>query len=247
MGIEMRMENLTWDKFGEVKKSISTVLLPIGSVEAHGRHLPLGTDVFAPLEIAARVEAKLKERGVEVLIAPPIWYGHSFVLNVFPGTINVRADTLRRYVRDVAGEFAEEGFGRIILLNGHGGNYPPLIEAAEEVAERYGVEVWLINWWIDFREDILSICSSQGHAGEDETSVILAIKPELVSMEKAAGERRASKVRIIRKDIGLELFPDGVNDNPEGATEEKGEAILSVVSEKIARLILEAEGHERGT
>ncbi|WP_461864629.1 creatininase family protein [Thermococcus sp.] len=242
----MHMENLTWDEFERIRKEISTVILPIGSVEAHGRHLPLGTDVFAPVEIAERVEAKLKEMGIELLVAPPIWYGHSFVLNLFPGTVNVRADTLRRYIRDVAGEFAEEGFRRIILLNGHGGNYHPLIEAAEEVAERYNVEIWLINWWIDFREDILSICSSQGHAGEDETSVILAIKPELVKMEKAKGRKRGSKVRVIRKNIALELFPDGVNDDPKGATREKGEAILSVVSEKIARLIVEAEKHGRG-
>ncbi|ADT84312.1 creatininase family protein [Thermococcus barophilus] len=235
----MYMENLTWDEFNEIKKKIDTVILPIGSVEAHGKHLPLGTDVFAPVEIAKRVEAKLREKGKEILIAPPIWYGHSFVLDVFPGTINVKADTLRRYVRDVMAEFAEEGFRKIILLNGHGGNYYPLVEAAEEVARRYNVEVWLINWWIDFREDILSICSSQGHAGEDETSVILAIKPELVKMEKAEGEKRTSKVRKIRKDIALELFPNGVNDDPRGATKEKGEAILEVISKKIARFILE--------
>ncbi len=235
------MENLTWNEFDEIKERANIVILPIGSVEAHGKHLPLGTDVFAPMEIAKRVEAKLKERDIEILVAPPIWYGHSFVLNIFPGTVNVKADTLRRYVRDVMEEFAEEGFKRIILLNGHGGNYYPLVEACEEVAEKYEVEIWLINWWIDFKEDILSICSSQGHAGEDETSVMLAIKPELVKMEKAVGEKRSSRVRIIRKDIGLELFPDGANDNPKGATKEKGEAILSIISEKIVRLILEAK------
>lgn len=235
----MHMENLTWDEFDGIRKKVDTLILPIGSVEAHGRHLPLGTDVFAPVEIAKRIEAKLKERGKEVLIAPPIWYGHSFVLNIFPGTINVKADTLRRYVCDVMEEFAEEGFKRIILLNGHGGNYYPLVEASEEVAGKYDVEIWIINWWMDFREDILSICSSQGHAGEDETSVILAIKPELVKMDKAKGEKRTSKVRIIKRDIALELFPNGVNDNPKGATKEKGEAILDIVSEKIAHLILE--------
>jgi len=235
----MHMENLTWDEFDGIRKKVDTLILPVGSVEAHGRHLPLGTDVFAPVEIAKRIEAKLKERGKEVLIAPPIWYGHSFVLNIFPGTINVKADTLRRYVCDVMEEFAEEGFKRIILLNGHGGNYYPLVEASEEVAGKYDVEIWIINWWMDFREDILSICSSQGHAGEDETSVILAIKPELVKMDKAKGEKRTSKVRIIKRDIALELFPNGVNDNPKGATKEKGEAILDIVSEKIAHLILE--------
>ncbi len=234
------MENITWEEFDKIRESVNTVILPIGSIEAHGRHLPLGTDVFAPVEIAERIEVKLREKGTEILIAPPIWYGHSFVLNVFPGTINVKADTLRRYVRDIIEEFAEDGFRKVILLNGHGGNYYPLVEACEDVAEEYEVEIWLINWWIDFREDILSICSSQGHAGEDETSVIMAIKPELVRIEKAVGEKRTSKVRIIRKDIGLELFPDGVNDNPKGATKEKGEAILDVISEKIARLILES-------
>jgi len=149
----------------------------------------------------------------------------------------VEADSLRRYVRDVLREFAEEGFRKIVILNGHGGNMYPLIEASEEVAESHGAEIILINWWIDFRKEILEICSSQGHAGEDETSVMLAITPELVKMEKAKGEKRSSPVRVIRRDIGLELFPDGVNDNPQGATREKGEKILEVVSERIATLL----------
>ncbi|MDK2983514.1 MAG: creatinine amidohydrolase [Thermococcaceae archaeon] len=174
---------------------------------------------------------------MEILVAPPIWYGHSFVLNVYPGTINVKADSLRRYVRDVLSEFAEEGFKKIILLNGHGGNVYPLVEASEDVAESYDVEIVLINWWMDFRKEILEICSSQGHAGEDETSVMLAIAPELVKMEKAKGEKKISPVRVIRRDIGFELFPDGVNDNPQGATRERGEKILEVVSDKISEIL----------
>lgn len=234
----MRIEELTWPEFEGIKERVDTVMIPVGSVEAHGRHLPLGTDVFAPVEIAKRVEERLHRLGVEVLIAPPIWYGHTFVLDVYPGTINVAAEALKAYVREIMKEFAAEGFRRIVLLNGHGGNYSPLVLAAEEVAGEFPeTEVWLINWWLDFREDILSICSSQGHAGQDETSVMLAIRPELVKMEDARGEKRSSKVRVIKKDIGRELFPDGVNDDPSLATAEKGEAILSVVSEKIARLI----------
>ncbi|MCD6558328.1 creatininase family protein [Palaeococcus sp. (in: euryarchaeotes)] len=233
----MMMENMTWDEFEEVKKKADTVIIPVGSIEAHGKHLPLNTDVLAPVEISKLVERKLNEMGRDILIAPPINYGHTFVLNVYPGTINVKAETLRAYVRDIIEEFAQEGFKKIVLMNGHGGNVYPLIEAAEESVEKYNVEVWLINWWIDFREDILNICTSQGHAGEDETSVIMAIKPELVKMEKAVGEKRKYEVRKIRKDVGLELFPNGVNDDPRGATKEKGEAILEVVSEKIARLL----------
>ncbi|WP_148883858.1 creatininase family protein [Thermococcus aciditolerans] len=235
----MRLEELTWPDFDEVKRRVDTVVIPVGSVEAHGRHLPLGTDTFAPLEIAKRVDERVRELGRDVLIAPPVWYGHTFVLNVYPGTINVGGDAFKAYMHGIMREFAAEGFRRIVLLNGHGGNYSPLVLAAEEVAEEFpDVEVWLINWWIDFREDVLSICSSQGHAGQDETSVILAIRPELVKMERATGGKSKSKVRRIRRDIGLELFPDGVNDDPSLATAEKGEAILSVVSEKIARLLV---------
>ncbi len=184
-------------------------------------------------------------------MAPPVWYGHTFVLNAYPGTVNVGGGgAFMAYVREIMREFAVEGFRRIVLLNGHGGNYSPLVLAAEEVAQEFPeTEVWLVNWWLDFREDILSVCSSQGgHAGEDETSVMLAIRPGLVRMEEARGGRkRRSKVRVIKRDVGRELFPDGVNDDPSGgATAEKGgEAILSVVSEKIARLI--AGGENDGT
>lgn len=238
--MRMKLEELTWPEFEGVRRRVDTVVIPVGSVEAHGRHLPLGTDTFAPLEIAKRVDERVRELGRDVLIAPPIWYGHTFALNAYPGTINVGADAFKAYMREIMREFAAEGFRRIVLLNGHGGNHSPLVLAAEEVAEEFPeVEVWLINWWIDFREDILSICSSQGHAGQDETSVILAVRPELVKMGRATGRKSKSKVRRIRKDIGLELFPDGVNDDPSPATAEKGEAILSVVSEKIARLLVD--------
>jgi len=156
-----------------------------------------------------------------------------------------KADALKAYVAEILREFAREGFRRLVLLNGHGGNHSPLILAAEEVAGEFDVEVWLIDWWIDFREEILEVCSSQGHAGEDETSVILAIRPELVRMEEAKGERRTKKVRVIRRDIGFELFPDGVNDDPRNASAEKGEAILERVSERIAELLVEANGEGR--
>lgn len=238
----MRMEDLTWPEFDRIRDNVSAVILPVGSVEAHGRHLPLGTDTFAPLEIARRVEEEVRRRGSEVLVLPPVWYGHSFVLNVYPGTINVRPESLRMYVGDILSELAAEGFRKVVLLNGHGGNIYPLIEAAEDVAELYPeLEVILVNWWLDFREEILSVCSSQGHAGEDETSVMLAIRGELVKMEEARGRKVKKRVRVIRKDIGKEVFPDGVNDDPSGATAEKGEAVLKVVSEKIAAIILGEE------
>ncbi len=239
----MRIEELSWPEFDRIKDKLVAVILPVGSVEAHGRHLPLGTDVFAPLKIAELVEQKVRERGKEVLVMPPIWYGHSFALNAYPGTINVRPESLRMYVGDVLAELAAEGFKKIVLLNGHGGNVYPLTEAAEDVAELYpDVEVYLINWWLDFREDILSVCSSQGHAGEDETSVMLAIRPELVNMREARGRRVKRKIRVIKKDIGKEVFPDGLNDDPSSATAEKGERILQIVSESIARVILGEEG-----
>ena len=74
----MRIEELSWPEFDRIKDKLVAVILPVGSVEAHGRHLPLGTDVFAPLKIAELVEQKVRERGKEVLVMPPIWYGHSF-------------------------------------------------------------------------------------------------------------------------------------------------------------------------
>ena len=235
----MRLEELTWPELDRIKDKVVAVVLPVGSVEAHGRHLPRGTDVFAPVKIAELVEKRFRDRGKEVLIMPPIWYGHSFVLNVYPGTINVRPESLRMYVGDILSELAVEGFERIVILNGHGGNTCSLTEAAEDVAELYSnVGIFLINWWLDFKEEILSVCSSQGHAGEDETSVMLAIRSDLVNMKEAKGKRVKRRVRVIRKDIGKEIFPEGVNDDPSSATPEKGRKILELVSEKIARLIL---------
>lgn len=73
--IPMKMEELTWEDFEKIKTQVKGLILPVGSVEAHGKHLPLGTDVFAPLEISRRVEEKLKDRGIDILIAPPPIFG----------------------------------------------------------------------------------------------------------------------------------------------------------------------------
>ncbi len=234
----MRMEDMSYPEFSSYRERLHTVLIPVGSVEAHGRHLPLGTDVFAPLEICRRVEKILKDRGIEVLVAPPIWYGHSFSLNVYPGTINVSAPAFGDYVHEVMREFVEEGLRRIVIINGHGGNVYPLVEAGEKLVEKADdVEVWLINWWMDFRDEILKVCESQGHAGEDETSVMLAVRPELVHMEMAKGRKVEREIRVIRRDIGRKEFPEAINDDPRGATREKGERIMDTVCERIADLL----------
>ncbi len=213
----------------------ATLLLPVGSIEAHGPHCPLGTDVIIPTHLAKLVAGQLKGRA---MVAPTIPYGHSWELSVFPGTINVPARVLTDYVAAVGANFAHQGFKNIALLNGHGGNIPALNHAAEDIAEE-GVRVILISWWVDFSKEILTVCSSQGHGGEDETSVIMAIDPSLVKLERAKGLENwpDNRLRVKELGIGREILRGAITGNPGLASIGKGEAILETVSTAIAREI----------
>lgn len=229
----LRAAELTMDGFHEATKKADTLLLPIGSIEAHGHHLPLGTDALIPEKIGELAGNLLGER---VVLAPTINYGHSWELSIFPGTINVAAETFAAYVADVGQSFLSWGFSNLIFLNGHGGNIPSLALAAERVAAR-GARVLTISWWVDFASEIKAITGGQGHAGEDESSVVLALRPDLVDMSKAVDYRRRLLGSLKMERVAALSYPDALSGRATQATPEQGEAILDLVSRRVAEMI----------
>lgn len=177
----MHIIEQTSDDFKEYCKRINTIIIPIGSVEAHGHHLPIGTDIFSPRLFCENINEKI---GDKIWIAPEIPYGQSYDLSIYPGTVTMPSEVMAEYVYYVGKSFYENGIEKIVFLNGHGGNITALSLATEKLV-MLGVDVMTINWWLDFSGDILTITEGQGHAGEDETSAILYYNEELVQMDKA--------------------------------------------------------------
>ncbi|CAM3801679.1 creatininase family protein [Mesobacillus thioparans] len=225
----MYMMDLTASKFKEVKKSVDTVLLPIGMIEMHGPHCSLGTDVWIPREFVRRLDQKVGDR---VLMAPEVAYGHSWGLAPFEGTIDISAEAFSQYVFEIGKEFHRNGFDQIVLFNGHGGNIPSLTTVAEKLAD-IGMKVLTINWWMDYREQILEITKGPGHGGEDETSLILAIDEKLADPNLAGDHQIKMNPKIKFERSGMKFFEDGYLGNAGAATVEKGERLYEMMLELV--------------
>jgi len=164
----------------EIKKN-PIVILPVGTIEVHGLHLPLGTDAIIPEKIAT----ELGER-FDAIVAPTIYYGYTRSLKPYKGSLSVRESIFAEYVRDVVRSFCENGAKTIIIINGHGRQGGILHEKLLDFYERYGVTVIIIDWWILARSiDEEFFGYEGGHAGISETSMIMAIDESLVDKEAA--------------------------------------------------------------
>jgi len=219
----------TSDDFERNSEKVDTIIIPIGSVEAHGHHLPLGTDIFSPRLFCERVNEKI---GDKIWIAPEVPYGQSYDLSIYPGTVTMPSEVMAEYMYYVGKSFYENGLKNIIFLNGHGGNITALSLAAEKLVP-LGASVMTINWWLDFSEDILTITEGQGHGGEDETSAILYYKEELVQMDNAMKNPNKQVIPVRFKDRGKTIFQDALTGDATLATREKGKRIFELLEDKI--------------
>ncbi|HEU4965453.1 MAG TPA: creatininase family protein [Bacilli bacterium] len=227
----MKMMELNMRSFEKVRETVRTVLIPIGMIEAHGPHCSLGTDILIPREFVNRLEPLIGDR---VLMAPEIAYGHSFGLAPFAGTIDVSAEAFQHYVLDICKGFFQNGFTHLILFNGHGGNVASLNLVSEKLAD-LGAHVLTINWWLDYRDTIIQYAPDTGHAGEDETSAVLAIDEKLVEMGDV-GQHTINVPRGLKfKDMGRFAYPEAFSGNAAAATVEKGEQIYAALLPLIVR------------
>ncbi len=229
----MYMVNYTSDDFKAKTSEIHTAIIPIGSVEAHGHHLPLGTDVFSPRLFCRLLEEKI---GDEIWIAPEIPYGQSYDLSCYAGTIHIPTEVMSSYVFSVGKSLFDNNIKKLIFLNGHGGNVSALNLASEKLMQ-LGMDVLIINWWLDFSKDILTITEGQGHGGEDETSAVLFYGKELVQMDKAMKNPRTPLMRVYYKDRGKILYENALSGDATLATKEKGEKIFKLLTTRIIELI----------
>lgn len=169
------LENLTWSEVAKLDKDKSVVIIPVGSIEQHGYHMSLNVDYILPYRFA--IMASEKVRDFSLIVIPPITYGCSQHYMAFPGTISLKSDTLKLLIKDICRSLISNGFKRIIILNGHGGNFASLQIAVSELRGETKAIIALVNWWELVADVIREIRESKimHHAGEVETSVALAL------------------------------------------------------------------------
>ncbi|MFU8856392.1 MAG: creatininase family protein [Deferrisomatales bacterium] len=183
MAREVWLQNLTWEEVRDrIPESRETILLPVGSTEQHGPHLPVGSDTLVASAVAEDAAA---EAGV--LVAPPLWFGWSPHHMVLPGTITVRPEVLIEVGYDLVASLAHHGFQRFVFLNGHRiVNIPWLQIAGERAKRQLGVQVAIFDpayMSRDFASE--SGWGAVGHAEEIEGSHMWYRYPGLVKMERA--------------------------------------------------------------
>ena len=197
-----KLEELNWMEFKRlVPKQSDAVLVPVGTIEAHGV-TGLGTDNQIPLSIAERIAEP-----VQALIAPTIHYGITRTLLPYPGSLTVLPETFERYVAEVAASLADAGFRRIVFLNGHGGNTEALKNASVRLYRDKQAYSMVIDWWTLCDEEVRRVYGhAGGHAGTDETAMVLVDHPEQVRKQ----EYKKELAFLTRPGLAALPFPGSI-------------------------------------
>jgi creatinine amidohydrolase len=231
-------EDLTMPGFDALQQTSQTVILPLGTLEEHGPHLPMGTDTFHALEVVRRV-AKRRP----LLVAPPLFYGMCRSTREHPGTVSISGDALRALLLSLGREFYRQGGRNLVFISGHAGgtHISAVVEAAEcLLAELPEAKIAVVNLLELLREvlaDQPDLVQTRGdaHAGEVETAIMMAAYPHLVqgtAPEEWPGFPKYVLVRDKRR-----YWPGGVWGNPGPATAAQGEAILQAEATRLDGLI----------
>ena len=220
------------------------VVLPVGATEQHGPHLPLGTD-FLIVENITRAAAQEARRGIDILVAPTVQVGASHHHLPFGGTISLATECYYGALSDMVESLILSGFRRVFILNGHGGNHELIQLVARDLSLRHACNLGAASYWDLARETLAEREPNlrghfPGHAGEFETSLIMALRPELVAAplphrtaeELVHAAIEPAPFRVERHGFWKSI--DGFTDSPDLADPELGQRLLEVIVPTVA-------------
>ncbi len=233
----MDLYRLTMTEFEDAVARTRTAILPVGSVEEHGRHLPLGTDTLQAVEVARRTAAR-----VPVFVCPPLHYGYCRSTADHPGTVSISPGTLRRLVFDVGRGLYRHGIRGLAIVSGHaGGIHMAALEEAGErlVAALDGLEVAVVCEYRWAQAAGVAETADDGHAGEIETSRVLAVEPGWV--KGSSPEEYPSLPRPFIARRKRPHWPGGVWGDPSRASPDKGERLYEASVERLVAVVRELE------
>ncbi len=178
--MELRWDRLNWQELVKLRENgFNSVIVPVGTIEAHGV-IPLGTDNIIPETIAERIAPETRS-----IIAPTVSYGITRSLISYPGSLTVLSETFRAYVTEILMSMVESGFKKIVVINGHGGHFDELKQAAFDAHRKNRAKVAVIHWWVLCEHLVEKYFeTSGGHAAVDETAAVIACAPETVKKDK---------------------------------------------------------------
>ncbi|HEX5575990.1 MAG TPA: creatininase family protein [Gemmatimonadales bacterium] len=231
---------MTWEEARDVAGPGSAAILPVGAIEAHGPHLPLETDAIIAQAMARSGAARLAARGLRVVVLPPLTYTAAAFAQGFAGTLSLRPETVTATVLDIASNLTRHGFGVLAIANAHldPGHLASLDAAVNAIRRDLGLAVACPNlaakpWALRLGDEFKS---GACHAGQFETSIVLAERPDLVREDTRAAlpANPASLSRAIRD--GKRSFEEAGGARayfgyPAEATPKEGRATIEVLGE----------------
>lgn len=245
---EVEWRRLRADELRAAAGRDAIVILPVGSIEQHGPHLPVEVDSLLGEEVALRTARKLVAGGTEALVLPNLWTGVSEHHMSFGGTITLDLPTFLAVIEQIVKSVLRHGFRRIALLNGHGGNENALRSLTDELTPRYRAPIVEFTYWYAAAEAIGAELETQAnvlHACEAETAMMMALRPELVAQ---------SRIGLAKSNLAPDLpagiyrwrtlgavSASGVVGHPEAASPEKGRRLLEAISSVIAAKLADGE------
>jgi len=232
----MILEEISMKEFEKKANKIKTVIIPVGSLEAHGPHLPLGTDTIEVYEITKEV-AQL----VDVFVAPPLFYGVCRSTSKHPGTVGITGDTLRNLIGDLVKSLHANSLKNFIIISGHASSVhlAALEEAGESLLSEMpsDVNIAVVSAYALAQQSAGNMCETENdsHAGEIETSLMLHLKPHLVKgrgKEEYPDFPHPLLTRNKRK-----YWKNAVWGNPNKASRQKGKAISKALAGELVKLV----------
>ena len=248
---EYEWQRLRADELRKYSQDDTVVILPVAALEQHGPHLPVMVDSRLTEEVSKRTASLGRAKGIPIITLPVVWHGLSEHHMPFGGTVTLTSNTFFLIVRDLIKSISRHGFSKFLILNGHGGNITAAEVCAQDISMELSLPIVATTYWLEAADRFAKILETQTnvmHACEAETSMMMALEPNLVVDSLLNEAKGPMKLDFLNAGKGsyrwrslTHVTSNGVIGDPSYSSSAKGEQLLREASEAIFELICNPE------
>ena len=249
--MEYEWARLRADELCKYAEDDTVVILPVAALEQHGPHLPVMVDSRLAEEVSKRTASLGRAEGIPIITLPVVWHGLSEHHMPFGGTVTLTSNTFFLIVRDLIKSISRHGFSKFLILNGHGGNITAAEVCAQDISMELSLPIVAATYWLEAADRFAKILETQTnvmHACEAETSMMMALEPNLVVDGLLNEAKGPMKLDFLNAGKGsyrwrslTHVTSNGVIGDPSHSSSAKGEQLLREASQAIFELICDPE------
>ena len=249
--MEYEWARLRADELCKYAQDDTVVILPVAALEQHGPHLPVMVDSRLAEEVSKRTASLGRAKGIPIITLPVVWHGLSEHHMPFGGTVTLTSNTFFLIVRDLIKSISRHGFSKFLILNGHGGNITAAEVCAQDISMELSLPIVAATYWLEAADRFAKILETQTnvmHACEAETSMMMALEPNLVVDSLLNEAKGPMKLDFLNAGKGsyrwrslTHVTSNGVIGDPSHSSSAKGEQLLREASQAIFELIYNPE------